>query len=86
MSEEEKKKYIINSYIRYLRNKRNELLQETDKYLLPDFPDMNEKKMNELIIYRQKLREYMSHESVINYDGNDNSVISFPIKPNFINI
>ena len=42
-----------------LREKRNELLLQTDKYLIPDYPITSE----QLILikeYRQNLRDYMS--------------------------
>ena len=74
------------NYIYYTRKKRNELLYETDPYLLPDFPNMNEEKLNELKIYRQKLRDYMSEPTILNYNGfNIENITPFPIKPSFIN-
>ncbi len=39
-----------------VRIKRDKLLQESDKYMLQDFPITNEKR-NEWIIYRQALRD-----------------------------
>ena len=74
------------NYIYYTREKRNKLLYESDPYLLLDFPGMNEEKINELKIYRQKLRDYMSESTVINYNGfNIENITPFPIKPSFIN-
>jgi len=39
-----------------LRAKRNALIQETDKYLLPDYP-VNTEKLEEIKAYRQQLRD-----------------------------
>jgi len=74
------------NYIYYTREKRNKLLYESDPYLLPDFPGMNEEKLNELKIYRQKLRDYMSDPTILNYNGfNIENITPFPIKPAFMN-
>ena len=45
--------------IQYLREKRNELLKETDYYLLPDVV-IEENKLNTIKIYRQELRDFMN--------------------------
>ena len=34
------------NYIYYTREKRNKLLYESDPYLLPDFPGINEEKLD----------------------------------------
>lgn len=71
--------------IEYLRKKRNELLTETDRYFLPDYPNMDSIKLEEIKIYRQQLRDYMAHSSVVNYDGyHVDRIIDFPTKPSFI--
>ena len=59
-----------------LRQKRNELLIETDKYLLPDFPNMTDKRLEELKLYRQQLRDYMINPDIYK--------VQFPPKPDFI--
>lgn len=47
---------------------------------------MNEEKLNELKIYRQKLRDYMSEPTILNYNGfNIENITPFPIKPSFMN-
>ena len=51
----------------YLRNQRNQLLKDTDKYLIPDYPITS----NNLILikeYRQNLRDFMSLDDILNYD------------------
>ena len=45
--------------IQYLREKRNELLKETDFYLLPDV-GVSEDKLNKVKIYRQELRDFIN--------------------------
>ena len=48
--------------IQYLRERRNELLQATDFYLLPDVV-IDENKLNAIKIYRQKLRDIINRLS-----------------------
>lgn len=48
----------------FLKNKRNLILAETDKYLLPDFPITPE----QLIIvkeYRQALRDFTNNDYIL---------------------
>ena len=64
-------KIIENDTINHYRKMRNDLLNETDKYLLPDFPITPE----QLIIikeYRQVLRDFTKNGYVL------------PDKPDFI--
>ena len=64
--------FINNTNISNLRNQRNKLLIETDKYLLVDFPISS----NNLILikeYRSKLRNFTDNNYII------------PDKPTFIN-
>jgi len=51
----------------YLRNTRNARLQQTDKYLLPDYPISDEKRC-EIIEYRQYLRNFINinQEAILN--------------------
>ena len=63
-----------------IRNIRNQLLLDSDKYLLLDFPISS----NNLILvkdYRQKLRDYMDLPEVINY--NYSSTTPIPDFPSF---
>lgn len=54
-------------------HKRNLILQETDKYLLPDYP-ITEDQLLIVKDYRQKLRDFTNNDYVL------------PTKPDFINI
>ena len=45
--------------IQSLRERRNELLKETDFYLLPDVV-IDENKLNAIKIYRQELRDFIN--------------------------
>ena len=69
-----------------LREQRNKLLQDADKYLiLPDIPNMNSDKIEELKVYRQQLRDYINNLDVDSLTGFSCDVISpFPLKPSFI--
>jgi len=70
-----------NFYLSMMRNERNKLLLESDKYLLSDFPISS----NNLVLikeYRNLLRDYMNIE--ITYDNSSNIIIpSFPDFPIF---
>jgi hypothetical protein len=45
-----------------LREQRDTLLKATDKYMtMPDMPNMTLEKIEELKVYRQKLRDYMNY-------------------------
>ena len=61
---EELIKFTINSNNENLRKKRNELLAQTDKYLLQDFPITPE---NLILIkkYRQALRNFTNNNFII---------------------
>ena len=62
----------------YLRNTRNSLLQQTDKYLLSDYPISDEKRY-EIIEYRQYLRDFINE----NKEGILNGIIpELPKMPN----
>ena len=62
---------IKNDTINHYRKMRNDLLQETDKYLLPDFP-ISPENLEIVKEYRQALRNFT-----------DNNYI-FPDKPTII--
>jgi|LakMenE01Jun11ns_1017448.scaffolds.fasta_scaffold8493634_1 hypothetical protein len=50
------KKFINNS----LREKRNKLLLDTDRYMLNDYP-INDEERNLIKIYRQQLRDFSNN-------------------------
>ena len=77
--------YIQNQHIQLKRNERNQLLEQTDKYLLSDFP-LTEQQKNDIKIYRQELRDYFSRDDVINwkFTFEDQYPPNFPIKPEII--
>ena len=62
------------------RNFRDNLLSNSDKYLLSDYPITS----NNLILikdYRQQLRDYMDIPEIVNYDYSSN--IPLPDFPEF---
>lgn len=64
----------------FKRENRNQLLKDSDKYLILDYPITNDK--IELVKeYRQKLRDYMDLDEVKNYIFSNN--ISLPNFPEF---
>ncbi len=54
-----------------LKNKRNLILGETDKYLLPDFP-ITPEQLEIVKIYRQALRDFTNNNYIM------------PDKPDFV--
>lgn len=62
-------KQIINKV--FLKNTRNQLLNETDKYVLPDFP-INADNLIKIFEYRQLLRDFTKNNYIL------------PDKPDFI--
>ena len=54
-----------------LKNKRNSILGETDKYLLPDFP-ITPEQLEIVKIYRQQLRDFTNNDYIM------------PDKPDFV--
>lgn len=67
----------------FLREERDRLLQESDKYILADFPLSDEKK-EEWIQYRQALRDFP--ENGTNITNDEGAIIGFnwPNKPSSI--
>ncbi len=62
----------INYYNRtFLKNKRNSILGETDKYLLPDFP-ITPEQLELVKQYRQALRDFTNNDYIM------------PDKPDFV--
>ena len=49
--------------IRLLREKRNKILVESDRYALPDFPHLNEATKQAFLSYRQALRDVMQNNT-----------------------
>ena len=66
--------FMINSRSSNLREQRNKLLNETDKYMLPDFP-ITSNNLELMKTYRQELRNYMELPNI------NTSNIPFPIFP-----
>ena len=66
------------------RNMRNELLNQTDRYLLNDYPITEEQKI-EVINYRQKLRDFIN-ENKSKYLDDGINFFEFPKAPDFLNI
>ena len=75
--------YIVENkdLLKTIRNIRNQLLKETDKYFLIDFPIAYEQ---QLIIkaYRQELRDFINNNEIKILAGEQ---VNFPIQPDFIN-
>ncbi len=74
---------VKNAYINNLRQLRNKFLNDTDKYILNDFPITDDKR-NEIIKYRKELREFMNLDIVKIENLNDDIMNYFPKKPLFI--
>jgi len=72
---------ITEVYLNMRKEQRNQLLAESDKYLLLDFPISS----NNLILvkdYRQKLRDYMDIPEVKNYNyASTTPIPDFPTFP-----
>lgn len=59
------------------RNSRNSYLQQTDKYLLPDFPITDDKK--EIILnYRKYLREFININKDAILNGENVEILGIP--------
>ena len=76
--------YIVENkdLLKTIRNIRNQLLKETDKYFLIDFPIAYEQ---QLIIkaYRQELRDFINNNEIKILAGEK---VEFPQQPDFINL
>ena len=66
------------------RNLRNELLNQTDRFMFNDAPITEEQKQ-EMIIYRQKLRDFIN-ENKSKYLNDCINFIEFPKPPEFSNL
>jgi hypothetical protein len=58
--------HIQKQNLQLKRYERNDLLLKTDKYMLNDFP-LTVEKRNEVLAYRQYLRDYFDREDVRNW-------------------
>ena len=54
----------LNIYYQIMRNQRDKLLQNTDKYLLPDYPSTLQQQM-EIKTYRQALRDLPENNFIL---------------------
>jgi hypothetical protein len=67
--------------VEILRNYRNILLKRSDKYLLQDFPNSEDKKQ-EWITYRQILRDLTKNQTpTLSTDGVIENIV-WPLDPN----
>jgi hypothetical protein len=60
---------ITQVYLNIRREERNKLLDDSDKYLLSDFP-ITFSNLELVKEYRQELRDYMNLEGIKNYNFN----------------
>lgn len=65
----------------HLRMKRDELLAETDKYTLADFPHVNDTMKNQWLTYRQALRDITTQTPTVNLETGEISNITWPTLP-----
>ena len=61
-----------------LRNERNQLLFQTDKYMLADYP-ISPENLEKMKICRQQLRDFFQSDEVKNYNSNKLSLPNYPI-------
>jgi hypothetical protein len=68
-------------YFKHLRENRDKLLLESDKYLILDYPILVEN-LEKMKTYRQQLRDYMNLDEIMNYNYSCNimppEIPSFP--------
>jgi len=69
-------------FLRRYRNIRNELLNQTDKFILSDYP-ISEEKQLEVKKYRQELREFINTNKDTILNGQS---VDYPTQPSFINL
>jgi Phage tail assembly chaperone protein len=62
----------------FKRANRDQLLKESDKYLIPDYP-ISSSNLELVKQYRQKLRDYMNIPEIVNYNSN----VIIPEMPQF---
>ena len=69
---------LFDPLIIQLRNERNQLLFQTDKYMLQDYP-ISPENLEKMKIYRQQLRDFFQSDEVKNYNSNKLSLPNYPI-------
>ena len=69
---------LIDPLILQLRNERNQLLFQTDKYMLQDYP-ISPENLEKMKIYRQQLRDFFQSDEVKNYQNNKLSLPTSPL-------
>ena len=76
--------YIPNNehFLKRARNIRNELLNKTDRYLLPDYPISISQQM-EIKTYRQDLRDFINNNEIKILAGEK---VDFPKQPDFLDL
>ena len=62
----------------FKRANRDQLLKESDKYLMSDYP-ISSSNLELVKQYRQKLRDYMNIPEIVNYNSN----VPIPEMPQF---
>ena len=69
-------------FLKRARNIRNELLNRTDKYVLPDYPITLQEQM-QIKDYRKELRDFINNnqDKILNGDQ-----VEFPKQPDFIQL
>jgi len=73
-------------FLKRNRNIRNEILKQTDFYMLPDvYEILSDIQKNEIREYRQQLRDHINNNKDT-YLIKGNPFIEFPEKPEWINI
>ena len=73
---------MINTFaLDHLRMERDRLLNESDRYSLPDFPHANDTIKNSWLIYRQNLRDITTQNPTINLETGELSNITWPTPP-----
>lgn len=55
--------FELDNIINQLREQRNQLLRESDVYMLPDYP-INAENLQKVKIYRQELRDFFQLDEV----------------------
>ncbi len=69
-------------FLKRARNKRNESLNKTDRYILSDYPITLEQQMI-IKTYRQELREFINNKEMKILEGEK---VEFPRQPDFIDL
>ena len=65
----------------HLRSERNKLLEQSDRYSLPDFPHANDTIRTQWLTYRQQLRDITTQTPTLNLQTGEISGITWPTPP-----